>query len=156
MRSRWLWWIAASALLAGGLALYLLFVFFVQRPADPVAADELRMALTLYGRLVLVKGVLPQLWIALALATLLERRAPALGHGRARRAALFGACAAVAGLLIASTLLRADIPGSPRVVFTGPLNFVRTWLEMSVAVTAAMWLPRARAQGHRDAQAPGN
>jgi len=143
MRRRWLWWVLASALLAGGLALYLLLAFALQRPAEPAAAEELRTALTLYGRLVLVKGVLPQLWIALALATLLEHRAPALARSRARLAALFGACAGVAGLLIASTLLRADIPGSPRAVFTGPLNFARTWLEMSAAVTGAMWLPRA-------------
>ncbi|HEX5068496.1 MAG TPA: hypothetical protein VFY49_20415 [Myxococcota bacterium] len=143
MRRGWLWWICASALLAGGLALYLLFVYALQRPEDPEAARELRTALSVYGRVVLVKGVLPQLWIALALAGLLERRAPRLASSRARRAGLFAACAGIAGLLIASTLLRAQIPGSPRVVFSGPLNFARTWLEMTTAVAAAMWLPRA-------------
>jgi hypothetical protein len=144
MRRGWLWWICASALLAGGFALYLLLVYALERPPEPEAARELRTALSVYGRVVLVKGVLPQLWIALALASWLEQRAPDLARSRARRAGLFGACAGLAGLLIASTLLRADIPGSPRVVFSGPLNFVRAWLEMTAAVSAAMWLPRAR------------
>jgi hypothetical protein len=142
MSRRWLWWIGASALLVGVFALYLVLVFAVQRPADPGEARDLRTALSIYGRVVLVKGLLPQLWVALALAGLLERRAPGLARTRARTAALYLACSALAALGIASTLLRADIPGSPRVVFTGPLNFARTWLEMSAAAAAAMWVSR--------------
>jgi hypothetical protein len=143
------WWLGATALLAGGLALYLLAVFALQRPADPEAARELRTALSVYGRLLLVRGLLPQLWIALALAGWLERRVPRLAGGRARHAALFGACAGLAGLLVASLLLPARVPGAPHVVFTGPLNFARTWLEMSAAVTAAMWLARALSSARR-------
>ena len=142
MRRALRWGIAASLLLAGGLALYLLLVYAIGRPADPAAARELHDALFVYGRLLLVKGLLPQLWLALWLGSWLERRLAASARGPARLAALLAASAGVAGLLVASTLLRAELPGSPRVVFADAANFARTWLEMSAAVTAALVLPR--------------
>ena len=134
---------ARALLLVGGLVLYLLLVFAVERPADPEAAHELRNG---------ARGLRPARAREGPAAAALDRaragrlaRAPqpASARNRLRLATLLGACAGVAGLLIAATLLRADIPGSPRVVFTGPLNFAPTWLEMSAATTAAMWVPRA-------------
>lgn len=142
MRRTLLWAACSSLLLAGGFVLYLMFAFAIERPVDPEAARELRTALSIYGRLVLVRGLLPQLFVALALGSLLERQFPAPARSRTGLAVLFALSALFAGLLVVPTLLPADLPGLPRVVFTGPLNFARTWLEMSAAVTAALLLPR--------------
>jgi hypothetical protein len=139
----------SSLLLVGGFAAYVAIAYAARRPADPEAAREMRQALEIYFRVVTVKGLLPQLWIALPLGALLERLFPARARGRGGPAVLLAVAAALAGLLVASTLLRADIPGSPRVVFTGPSNFARTWLEMSAAVTAAALLPRLAGRAPR-------
>jgi hypothetical protein len=141
MRRPLLWWACASALLAGGFVLYLLLGFAIARPADAAAARELRAALTIYGKVVLFKGLLPQLWLALVLAGLLERRF-LRARGRAGLAVLLALSAGLAGLPVAATLLRADLPWLPRAVFTGPLDFAMTWLQMSAAVVAAALLPR--------------
>jgi hypothetical protein len=141
MRRPLLWWACASGLLAGGFALYLLLAFAIERPADATAARELRAALAIYGKVVLLKGLLPQLWIALALAGLLERgflRA----RSRAGLAVLLAVSAGLAGLPVAAILLRANLPWLPRVVFSGPANFALTWLQMSAAVVAAALFPR--------------
>lgn len=155
MRRAFLWWACASLLLAGGFALYLLVAYAIARPADPEAARELRTALTVYGRLLLVKGLLPQLWLALGIAMLHERRSAGAAPSRPRLVALIGISAALAGLFVASTLLRADLPGSPRVAFTGLANFARTWLEMSAAVGAALLLPRLAWPALEPSHAPG-
>lgn len=128
----------ATLLLAGGFALYLVFVYALERPAaDPDAALEMRQALEIYGRLVTLRGLLPQLWLTLPLAALLERRVPSLVRRRGGVALALSIAAGVAGLLVASTLLPMQLPGAPRVKFSGAWNFVATWLEMSAAVTAA-------------------
>jgi hypothetical protein len=134
--------VCSSLLLVGGLALYLVVVYALKRPADPEAARELRQALEVYGRVVVVRGLLPQLWIALPLGALLERLFPSRARSRGGLAVLLALAAGLAGLLVSATLLRAALPGIPRIVFTGPANFARTWLELSAAVTAAALLPR--------------
>jgi hypothetical protein len=134
----------ASLLLVGSFAAYVLFAYALKRPdGDPQAALELRQALEIYGRLVILRGLLPQLWLTLPLAALLERFVPALTRSRARRAGAVAIAAGVAGLLVASTLLRLQLPGAPRVVFSGPLNFAVTWLEMTAGVVAAVLVARA-------------
>jgi len=131
----------SSLLLVGGFALYLLVAYRLTRPPDPRAAKELRVALQVYGRLVAIRGLLPQLWIALPLGALLARLFPRTDV-RAAQALPLALATGVAGLLVAAILLPANLPGAPRVVFTGPGNFVATWLEMSVAVLAAALIPR--------------
>jgi hypothetical protein len=145
--------VAATLLLAGGFAAYLALVYVIERPADAVAARELRLALAIYGRVVLVKGLWPQLWIALALAGLLARRFPSRAGTLSGQALLLAAAAGLAGLLVAPTLLPADLPRLPPVVFSGPGNFALTWLEMSAAVAAAAWLPRLAGRTLRRAAA---
>jgi hypothetical protein len=132
----------ASLLLAGGFAAYLVVAYLLKRPPDPEAARELRQALELYGQLLIGRGLLPQLWIALPLAALLARAFPAWTRSRAGTVGALAFAAGLAGLLVAATLLRAELPGEPRVVFTGPGNFLATWLEMSAGVIAAAWLAR--------------
>jgi hypothetical protein len=133
----------ATLLLAGGFALYLVFAYTLKRPAasSPEAA-ELRQALEVYGRLVILRGLLPQLWLTLPLAAGLERIAPGFARSGARRTLALAIAAGAAGLLVASTLLRLQLPGAPRVVFTGPLNFAFTWLEMTAGVVAAVLAAR--------------
>jgi hypothetical protein len=134
----------ASLLLVGGFAAYVVFAYTIKRPAaDPEAALELRQALEIYGRLVILRGLLPQLWLTLPLAALLERFVPALARSGARRAGAVAIAAGAAGLLVASTLLRLQLPGAPRVVFSGPLNFAVTWLELTAGVVAAVLVARA-------------
>jgi hypothetical protein len=134
---------AATALVVAGLLFYLQLAFRLERPADPESARELRNALALYGRVVLWKGLLPQLWIALGVGLWLERRFPALARSRGGRAGALAAAALGAGLLVLSTLLRSELGGLPRVVFRGPGNFAATLLQTSAAVTAALLLSRA-------------
>ncbi|HVN36889.1 MAG TPA: hypothetical protein VMW19_01790 [Myxococcota bacterium] len=129
----------SSLLLVGGFALYLLVVYRLKRPPDPRAAQELRVALQVYGRLLAIRGLLPQLWIALPLAALLRRFSR--DGGRAALVVSLAFAAGVAGLIVAAILLPANLPGAPRVVFTGPGNFAATWLEMSAAVLVAALLP---------------
>ncbi|HXK25895.1 MAG TPA: hypothetical protein VMS55_24730 [Myxococcota bacterium] len=131
--------VCSSLLLLGGFLLYLLVVYRWKSPPDPKAAQELRQALQVYGRLLVIRGLLPQLWIALPLGALLARFFPRAG-GRAAHALRLAFATGVAGLLVAAILLPANLPGAPRVVFTGPGNFVATWLEMSAAVFVAALL----------------
>jgi hypothetical protein len=142
MRRALLWGACSSLLLVVGFALYLLLVYALKRPADPEAANELRQALEIYGRLVSVRGLLPQLWIALLLSALLERAFPSQTRSRVGLAVAVAVAAGLAGLLVASTLLPMEVRGTARVVYTGTWNFVATWLELSAGVTAAALLPR--------------
>jgi hypothetical protein len=133
---------ASSLLLAGGLLLYLMLAIAFARPADAAAEREMRIALTIYAGVVLAKGLLPQLWIALALGSLFERRFAARVQTRRALAVVLAVAALAAGLLVAPTLLPASLPGLPPVVFAGPGNFALTVLQMSAAVAAAALLPR--------------
>jgi hypothetical protein len=133
--------VCSSLLLVGGFALYLVVAYRWKRSPDPHAAQELRQALQVYGRLLVTRGLLPQLWIALPLAALFARGF-SRGGGRAALALPLALATGLAGLLVAAILLPANLPGAPRVVFTGPGNFAATWLEMSVAVLLAALLPR--------------
>jgi len=142
MRRALLWGVVSTLLLVGGLALYLVVAYTLRRPADPDAARELRQALEIYARVVVVKGLLPSLWIAVPLGALLERLFPARARSRRGLAALLALAAGLAGLLVVATVFRAAIPGLPRIVLSGPAHVARTWLELSAAVTAAMLLPR--------------
>jgi len=142
MQRTLLWGVCSSLLLVGGLALYLVAGYALTRPADPDAARELRQALEIYGRVVVVKGLLPSLWIAVPLGALLERRFPARAGTRRGLAVLLALAAGLAGLLVVATVFRAVIPGMPRLVLDGPAHYARTWIEISAAVTAALLLPR--------------
>jgi hypothetical protein len=133
----------ATLLLVGGFVLYLLFAYAVKRSAaDAQAAQELRQALEIYGRLVIVRGLVPTLWLALPFALLLERAVPALAQSGRGRAAALAIAAGVAALVVAAVLLPAQFPGAPHVVYSGAWNFVATWLEITAGVVAAALLAR--------------
>jgi hypothetical protein len=104
-------------------------------------SEETLRALTVWARVVLVKGLLPQLWLSLVLWPLL-RRLPGLSGAGVREALAIALGVLLAGVLVASLLMTRPAPGYPAVVFRGPGNFVATVLEMSVAVATAIGLPR--------------
>jgi len=125
-------------------------VFLATLWIDPASTRETQIALAIYARVVLVKGLLPQLALALLLGAVLGR-VPRLA-GRGGRALLRAALAAgLAALVVAPTLMPLDLPTLPAVKFRGPGNFAATVLEMSAAVALALvlpewWLGRRRAR----------
>lgn len=149
MKRTLLWAIASGLLLAVGLLLYVAFAYRIGRPDEAAAARELRGALTVYAEFVLYKGLLPQLLVTLTLYPLLDRIFDLKIRGRLAIAAGVASCAALAGLLVATTLMRTEIFDLPAAVYTGPANFTLTVLQLTAAVTAAMLIPRFLLPGVR-------
>jgi hypothetical protein len=100
------------------------------------------MALRIYATLVLLKGLLPQLLLALLLWPVLDRLLSLRDRGRKGVAAGLVACAALAAAVVAPTLLTSSLLGLPPVKFRDAWNFVQTFLEMTIGVSAALLLPR--------------
>jgi uncharacterized membrane protein len=129
--------LSALLLCAGFLA----FVALASLRIEPDAVREGQVALVIYARVVLVKGLLPQLALALLLGPAIAR-IPALAGARGAPSAARAILAAgVAALVVAATLMPLDLPSLPAVKFRGPGNFVATALEMTGAVAAALWIP---------------
>jgi len=139
-----LWALAATGLLAAGFLFYVYLASLVAAGhlEDPQTART-QHALVIYARVMLVKGLLPQLWIALALWPVLGRRLLRRLGGRLGEGVGLLACAALAGLVVLPTLLLADLPGLPAVRFRDLGNALATLAETSAAVVAALWLARA-------------
>jgi hypothetical protein len=109
-------------LLAGG---FLAYVFAFALLAAGESVRETQTALMIYARTVLIKGLLPQLLLTLALLAL------ALRFFRGRTTLAVIACALVAGLGVAAALLPLDLPRLPAVKYKGAWNFTATVLEMT-------------------------
>ena len=143
------WLASATLLLAGG---FLLFAYAAARLAGGAGA-EARTALAIWAQVVLVKGLLPQLWLCLALWPVCDRLLGLRARGRVGLAAGLAIAALVAGVPVAAWLLTLELPRLPAVVFRGPGNFAATVLEMSVPVWLAGLLPalvlRARGDASR-------
>jgi hypothetical protein len=138
-------WLASStALLAAG------FLLFAAGLARLGGGDvEARAALAIWAQIVLVKGLLPQSWLCLALWALFHARVAPRARGRLGLVAGLAVSAVLAGIPVAAGLLPLELPNLPAVVFRGPANFAATVLEMSVPVWIAALVPglalRARA-----------
>jgi hypothetical protein len=111
--------------------------------AKPEALLQVQTAFVVYARVVLVKGLLPALLVALLLWPLLDRGGRFSGRGRAGLALGLAIAAMLASVAIAAALLPLTLPGLPPVTFTGALNFARTCAEMTGAVMLAAWIPRS-------------
>jgi hypothetical protein len=136
-----LWGLCAVALLLMGFAG---FIALGARLAggDAAAVERTRQSLGVYGAVVLLKGLLPQLLLTLGLYRL---AAPRFGLERSLRRLSLGlaACALLAGVAVAGLLLPLSLPGWPAaVVYRSAGNFVATVLQLAVAVTLAALLPR--------------
>jgi hypothetical protein len=89
------------------------------------------------ARIVLIKGLLPQLLFTLMLLGAFERYAPVVSVAIAAIP-----CALIAGVAVAALLLPASLPKLPAVQYEGTWNFVATVLQMTAVVTVATLAPR--------------
>jgi hypothetical protein len=109
---------------------------------DVEAVERTRQTLAVYAAVVLLKGLLPQWLLTLILYRIAAPRFQ-LERSRRRMAVGVGLCALGAGGIVAALLLPSPLPGWPAaVVYRDAANFLATWLELSVAVSLAGWLPR--------------
>jgi hypothetical protein len=141
------WALCAAILLAAG------FLTTVHAGAaialarlEPGAAVSVETAFAVYARVVLVKGLLPALLLALAIWPLLDRGGRFSGRGRWRLALGLAIAATHASMATAAARLPLALPGLPPVRFTGSMNFARTCAEMAGAVMLAAWIPRSVAK----------
>jgi hypothetical protein len=137
------WWASASLLLCVG---FLAVVYAVSlqavAAAEPESVRQVQLGLVIYARVVLLKGLLPQLLLALGLFALLDRAFALGARGSLAVAAGVVVAAAAASLVVAPTLLRLELPALPPVRYRGPWNFLRTCAEMTAAVAVAALIPR--------------
>lgn len=138
-----------ALLLWGALAAVLLttaFLAYVALAAQLVAGDGATVrrtqgALILYARVVLAKGLLPQLAIVLALWPLADRWLDLESRGaRGVVAGLLGLSAV--GAVAVLPILATEWPGLPAVKLSGVLQALRTVAEMTAGVAAAALVPK--------------
>lgn len=121
---------------------------------------------TLYYKVVILKGLLPQLLITLALHPLLRR----FRVRRATRAHLQSATTPDAGSLlleciimaalaycaVAPFLLTVDLPGWPALHMVDAEQRMGNFVFMTVAVAVLVWGPLWRSRGKAPVQPPGD
>lgn len=125
-----------ALLTAGFLGGVFLATFWI----DPESTRKTQIALAIYARVVLVKGLLPQLALALVLGAALDRAPRLAGGGVGRKALRALLAAGLSALAVAPTLMPLDLPTLPAVKFRGPGNFAASVLEMTAAVATALLL----------------
>jgi type II secretory pathway component PulC len=138
---------AAAWALCSALLLSLGFVAVVAIGARIAAGQGASMQQTLlafavYTKVVLFKGLLPALFVALALWAWLDRGGRLARRGWRWSAVGLALAATLGSVAAAAGLMPLAIPGLPPVRYTGTANFVRTCAEMAVPVALAAWLPR--------------
>lgn len=136
-----LWGVCAGVVLLLGFAVFLA-VGARLAGGEAAAALQTRRSLVVYGAVVLLKGLLPQLLLTFVLYRV---AAPRLGleRTRGRIAAGVVACAAVAALAVAGLLMPLALPGwTAAVVYRDAGNFLATVVELTAAVALAALLPR--------------
>ena len=137
------WTASAAALLAIGFLAWVNLGAWIATRAQPDAALQVRTAFELYAYLVLFKALLPALLVALALWPLLDWSGWFSRRGRPGLALGLALAATLGSVVVAAALMPVTALGLPTVQFTGPVNFVRTCLELAAAVTLAAWIPRS-------------
>jgi hypothetical protein len=136
------WALCSLLLLSLGFVTVVALAAVVAARGDPAHAPQALVAFGVYAKVVLAKGLLPALAIALALWAWLDRGGRLAQRGWRVRALGLLAAATLGSVAAAGLLLPLSIPGLPPVRFTGAANFVRTCLEMAVPVALAAWLPQ--------------
>ena len=145
-----LWGLSSALLLTFGfLALMYVVNRLAQAQTDPATVRQTQLALVIYARVVLLKGLLPQLAIALALWPVLDRLFAFQRRGRMGLVAGLTLSALLAALIVAPTLLPLNLDSLPAVKFRSVGNFVASVLEMTAAVATATLLPRLLLPGLR-------
>lgn len=134
-----LWGIVSSALLFLGFAVLVLCMYLAGSAgaAPDLRTEANRLMVGIYFRVVFFKGLLPQLWLALAAWPLLRRAWPDLERGGMRRLAGLGVAALLAYALVAPLLLSADWPGWPALQMRNSSHQIGTALGCVVGVVLA-------------------
>ena len=132
-------------LLIGSTGLLGLAMVFAERTVQPV----------LYFKVVVIKGLLPQLILTLLFLPLLRRfRVRKAGRAHAREAARPGAgsllleCFIMAALAFSAVVpffLNLDLPGWPALRMVDAEQRIGTFVAMTLGVTFLVWWPRWRA-----------
>jgi hypothetical protein len=148
MQNRWVRDVGAAAcallLLTSGGALLMvgLYALGLATGAWKVPA-EAKLVLTIYYKVVVVKGLAPQLLLSLLIWPLLRKLRSAEDAGRLRLWLELLAAAALAFCVVAPLLLSVDFEHWPALSMPGWGSRLANLVMMSIAVAAAAWLPHA-------------
>ena len=144
----WLLRLGASALLlAAGFGLLLALVYGWVTTVGDVPAERaqiLQLGLLAYFRLIFVKGLLPQLVLAVVLWPPLAYLRPTWDAAAGRRLLGLALAAGAAYAVVAPSLLTVDFAGWPALQMQRGADHVTTALLMTGAVSVAAWLPTLR------------
>jgi hypothetical protein len=133
-----LWVVASCALLFAGFGAVVLGLYWLGIATGSFRADTAHLiAATTYFRVVFVKGLLPQLVVALALWPLLRRLLPGVERNTARVAAGLALVGLLAYAVVAPLLLTAHLPGWPALQMKSTYHHVGTATLSVAAVVAA-------------------
>jgi hypothetical protein len=138
------WVLCAALLLAAGFAAFVIAgAMIAAAHAAQGGAVGIPTVFAVYGAVVLLKGLLPALLLALALWALLDRFARLRDRGRIAVVLGLVATATLGSVAAAGLLLPLPTRAIGSVHYTGVANFLRTCAEMAIPVALAAWLPRA-------------
>jgi len=148
MQNRWVRDALAAAcalalLMSGGALLMVGFYYLGLFTGSWKVPAEAKLVLTIYYKVVVVKGLVPQLLLALLIWPALRALRPAQDAGRWRLWLEFLAAGALAFCLTAPLLLSADFEHWPALSMPGWGSRLANLALMSGAVAMAAWLPHA-------------
>ncbi len=136
----------ALSLLVGVPALLLIGVFVLGEARGAWrSANEARIMLALYYKVVVIKGLVPQALLALALYPMLRRlrtRGEAAMPGRASELLGLAIAGALSFCIVAPLLLSVEYEGWPALQMPSWGNRLGSLVLMSGAFALAAWLPR--------------
>jgi hypothetical protein len=141
---RLLGWAALACVLAavGFAALVYGSAAWLGGQADPDAALRMRGALMVYFLVVLVKGLIPAVFGAVALWPLVDWRGRLSRRGRRGVVGALVIAATLSSVVVAGLLMPRAWHGLPAVAFRGPANFVQSAAELAAGVALALGLAR--------------
>lgn len=137
-------WVATSALLLslvfGGYVL--LMILLASSQVEPEKVRQTQTAFIVYGKLIFLKGLWPQLAVTFCLFGLLQAFADLLARGWRywTGGVVFSAMAAAA--LVILTLLTSDAMALPAVKLRGTGDFLSILFEMTAGVSLAVIVSR--------------
>jgi len=143
-----LWLLLSTAILLLGLGLLVAAMYGIVLVRGGLEEGQLgvqQAAALLYFRVVLLKGLLPQLALTLALWPALSKLLPFARRSRAGLSAGLAIAAALAWAIVAPLVLSTSWPFGPPLRMRGLSDKLGTALLMTAAVATAAALPRLRA-----------
>ena len=152
-------WLVASTLLASvGLLGFAYLATQLATPTDGgTSVRKAQIAVVIWAREVLVKGLLPHLWITIGLWWGVERLLAARALREGQRIGLGACLAAATSVLVVSQGLTAELFDGPTVVIDGTAALLRASLELTLGTSLAAALPHLvfERRARRRAGSPG-